>query len=162
MNVKGKRLKKFRDIARFLKGNGHFLVLALAAGMLTTMFNALTPQIIRYTVDHLTGEGTEDSGFFGKIFAQLLGTDIQGNFLIMAAVAVLVSASCAGIFTYISNVSLAKGSEGFLKTMRDQLYRHIQRLPYSWHGKNRTGDIIQRCTNDVEIIRQFICSSLWK
>ena len=160
MNVKGKRLKKFRDIARFLKGNGHFLVLALAAGMLTTMFNALTPQIIRYTVDHLTGEGTEDSGFFGKIFAQLLGTDIQGNFLIMAAVAVLVSASCAGIFTYISNVSLAKGSEGFLKTMRDQLYRHIQRLPYSWHGKNRTGDIIQRCTNDVEIIRQFICSQL--
>ena len=78
----------------------------------------------------------------------------------MAAVAVLVSASCAGIFTYISNVSLAKGSEGFLKTMRDQLYRHIQRLPYSWHGKNRTGDIIQRCTNDVEIIRQFICSQL--
>ena len=160
MNVKGKRLKKFRDIARFLKGNGHFLVLALAAGMLTTMFNALTPQIIRYTVDHLTGEGTEDSGFFGKIFAQLLGTNIQGNFLIMAAVAVLVSASCAGIFTYISIVSLAKGSEGFLKTMRDQLYRHIQRLPYSWHGKNRTGDIIQRCTNDVEIIRQFICSQL--
>ena len=25
MNVKGKRLKKFRDIARFLKGNGHLL-----------------------------------------------------------------------------------------------------------------------------------------
>ncbi len=160
MNVEGKRLKKFRDIARFLKGNGHFLVLALAAGMLTTIFNALTPQIIRFTVDHLTGEGSSDGGFFGNILSRILGGNIHGNFLIPAAIAVLVSASCAGIFTYVSNVSLSKGSEGFLKTMRDQLYRHIQRLPYSWHGQNRTGDIIQRCTNDVEIIRQFICSQL--
>ena len=160
MNPTKKRTKKFRDIARFLKGNGHFLVLALAAGMLTTMFNALTPQIIRYTVDHLTGEGSQDSGLFGNIFSAILGNDPSGNFLLLAAIAVLVSASCAGIFTYASNVCLSKGSEGFLKTMRDQLYRHIQRLPYSWHGKNKTGDIIQRCTNDVEIIRQFICSQL--
>ena len=50
-------LRKFRSIARFLKGSSHFLVLALAAGMLNTMFNALTPQIIRHTVDALTGEG---------------------------------------------------------------------------------------------------------
>ena len=160
MNVSGKRTKKFRDIARFLKGNGHFLVLALAAGMLTTVFNALTPQIIRYTVDHLTGGYTRDDGLFGTLFKALLGSDLNGNFLLFAAIAVLISASCAGIFTYFSNVWLSKGSEGFLKTMRDQLYRHIQRLPYSWHGKNRTGDIIQRCTNDVEIIRQFICSQL--
>ena len=99
MNVSGKRTKKFRDIARFLKGNGHFLVLALAAGMLTTIFNALTPQIIRYTVDHLTGEGANNGGFFENILGTLLGNDIKGNFLLFAAIAVLVSASCAGIFT---------------------------------------------------------------
>ena len=143
MSVLQKRLKKFRDIARFLKGSTHFLLLALAAGMLTTMFNALTPQIIRYTVDRLTGD-------------QWPG----GNFLLLAAAAVVISASCAGVFTYFSNVCMAKGSEGFLKTMRDQLYRHIQRLPYTWHGQNKTGDIIQRCTNDVEIIRAFICNQL--
>lgn len=161
MNASGKSMKKFRDIARFLKGSGHFLILALAAGMLTTLFNALTPQIIRFTVDHLTGEGTSGDGIIQAVFSQFLPDgQLQGNFLILAAVAVLISASCAGIFTYFSNVFMAKGSEGFLKSMRDQLYRHIQRLPYSWHGKNRTGDIIQRCTNDVEIIRQFICSQL--
>lgn len=143
MSVLQKRFKKFRDIARFLRGSAHFLLLALAAGMLTTMFNALTPQIIRYTVDRLTGE-------------QRPG----GNFLLLAAAGVVVSATCAGVFTYCSNVCMAKGSEGFLKTMRDQLYRHIQKLPYTWHGQNKTGDIIQRCTNDVEIIRAFLCNQL--
>ena len=145
------------------KGSGHFLILALAAGMLTTLFNALTPQIIRFTVDHLTGEGTSGDGIIQAVFSQFLPDgQLQGNFLILAAAAVLISASCAGIFTYFSNVFMAKGSEGFLKSMRDQLYRHIQRLPYSWHGKNRTGDIIQRCTNDVEIIRQLYAASSWK
>ena len=102
-------LRKFRSIARFLKGSAHFLVLALAAGMLNTMFNALTPQIIRHTVDALTGEG----GYPGT------------RFLLLAAAAVVVSASLAGIFTYASSICISKGSEGFLKTMRDQLYRHI-------------------------------------
>lgn len=65
-----RRMKKFRDIARFLKGSTHFLLLALAAGMLTTMFNALTPQIIRYTVDRLTSEAWQG-----------------GNYLLLAAAA---------------------------------------------------------------------------
>ena len=160
MDPSAKSMKKFRDIARFLRGNGHFLILALIAGMLTTMFNALTPQIIRFTVDHLTGEAGGTDGFFSVLYEKIFGNSSDGSFLIPAAAAVLISATCAGIFTYVGNVCLSKGSEGFLKSMRDQLYRHIQRLPYSWHTKNRTGDIIQRCTNDVEIIRQFICTQL--
>ena len=143
-----KRWKKLGDIARFLKGNTHFLVLALLAGMLNTAFNALTPQIIRYTVDHLTGQAATE------------GWGRDGRFLAVAAAAVVASAVAAGIFTYVSSICLAKGSEGFLKSMRDQLYRHIQKLPYTWHVAHKTGDIIQRCTNDVEIIRNFVCNQL--
>ena len=115
---------------------------------MNTAFNALTPQIIRYTVDHLTGQAATE------------GWGRDGRFLAVAAAAVVASAVAAGIFTYVSSICLAKGSEGFLKSMRDQLYRHIQKLPYTWHGQNKTGDIIQRCTNDVEIIRAFLCNQL--
>lgn len=142
--IMDKQLKKFRGIARFLKGNLHFLILALFAGMLNTAFNSLTPQIIRYTVDHIVD----------------LGAAGNTRFLLYAALAVLASAAAAGFFTYLSNIWNAKGSEGFMKTMRDSLFRHIQRLPCSWHMKNKTGDIIQRCTNDVETIRSFLCTQL--
>ena len=40
--------------------------------------------------------------------------------------------------------------------MRDELYAHIQKLPYKWHAENSTGDIIQRCTSDVESIKVFV------
>lgn len=44
--------------------------------------------------------------------------------------------------------------------MRDFLFTHVQRLPMKWHDKNQTGDIIQRCTSDVEVIRNFVVTQL--
>ena len=40
--------------------------------------------------------------------------------------------------------------------MRDRLYAHLQTLPYDYHVKAKTGDLIQRCTSDVETIRRFL------
>jgi len=47
-----------------------------------------------------------------------------------------------------------------VKNMRDKLFSHIQHLPFSWHMKNQTGDIIQRCTSDVETIKNFVAEQL--
>ena len=44
--------------------------------------------------------------------------------------------------------------------MRDQLFSHIQHLPFSWHMKNRTGDIIQRCTSDIDTTRNFVSEQM--
>ena len=44
--------------------------------------------------------------------------------------------------------------------MRDQLFSHIQHLPFSWHMKNKTGDIIQRCTSDIETMKNFLSEQL--
>lgn len=138
-----KRMKKIGSITQFLKGSFYLLLLALISSMLNTAFHALTPQIIRHAVDALTGQGS------------------GGRYMLfLSAIGVMVSASCAGIFTYCSKICMAKGSEGFLKNIRDELYRHIQHLPYTWHVKNKTGDIIQRCINDVEVIRNFVCNQM--
>ena len=44
--------------------------------------------------------------------------------------------------------------------MRDALFSHVQRLPMEWHDRHQTGDIIQRCTSDVEVIRNFVVTQL--
>jgi ATP-binding cassette subfamily B protein len=41
-----------------------------------------------------------------------------------------------------------------------ELYGHIQRLPYAWHVSIQTGDIIQRCTSDVEVLRNFLTNQM--
>ena len=47
-----------------------------------------------------------------------------------------------------------------MESLRNTLFGHIQRLPYAWHNSHQTGDIIQRCTQDVELIRRFVNEQL--
>ena len=75
--------------------------------------------------------------------------------LILAAVALL-----SGAAMFVSRYHTARAGENFAKNMRDTLFAHVQKLPMSWHDKNQTGDIIQRCTSDVEVIRNFVVTQL--
>ena len=61
---------------------------------------------------------------------------------------------------YCFRVFNTKASETLVKNMRDSLFSKIERLPFSWHMKNRTGDIIQRCTSDIETMRNFVSEQL--
>ena len=143
-----RKTDKFRIIFRFLKGNIRFFVGTLVFSVLFTACNALIPQIVKYTADHiLVMDGIPD------------GLSVRQT-LLLAAILVGVSAICSGVFNYLSKMCLAKGSENFLKSIRDTLYHHTQYLPFSWHVKHQTGEIIQRCTSDVEVIRNFVCRQL--
>ena len=148
-SMKSKRkTDKFRIIFRFLKGNIRFLVGTLVFSVLFTACNALIPQIVKYTADHiLVLDGIPD------------GLNVR-QALLLAAMLVVAAAVLSGIFNYLSKMCLAKGSENFLKSIRDTLYHHTQYLPFSWHVQHQTGEIIQRCTSDVEVIRNFVCRQL--
>ena len=147
METKNKT-EKFRIIFRFLKGNIRFFVGTLLFSVLFTACNALIPQIVKYTADHiLVQDGIPE------------GLNV-GQTLLLAVLLVAASAVLSGVFNYLSKMCLAKGSENFLKSIRDTLYHHTQYLPFSWHVKHQTGELIQRCTSDVEVIRNFVCRQL--
>lgn len=118
---------------------------AVAASLITTIFNALTPQIFRFTIDSV-----------------LEGNDypyLAEHLWIMALILIGV-ALFSGAAMYVSRYHTAKAGENFAKNMRDALFAHVQKLPMKWHDKHQTGDIIQRCTSDVEVIRNFVVTQL--
>ena len=61
-----------------------------------------------------------------------------------------------GVFTYVKGRLSAVASENIAQSLRERLYAHLQRLPFAYHVKAETGDLIQRCTSDVETIRRFL------
>lgn len=152
--------EKLELVVRYLRGNWGFFAAALLCACLGMVFNALTPQIIRITVDSVLGEEEAQLGILsGLIDLGWLKSD-PIRALWLAAGAVVVVAVLRGVCTYGQRVNLSKGSEGFVKKIRDDLYRHIQHLDFEWHTAHATGDIIQRCTSDVDVIRNFVCTQL--
>lgn len=152
--------EKLELVARYLRGNWGFFAAALLCACLGMVFNALTPQIIRITVDSVLGEEEAQLGILSGLIdlGWLKSEPIRALWL--AAGAVVVVAMLRGVCTYGQRVNLSKGSEGFVKKIRDDLYRHIQHLDFEWHTAHATGDIIQRCTSDVDVIRNFVCTQL--
>lgn len=54
----------------------------------------------------------------------------------------------------------AIASENIARTLRNDVYAHLQHLSYDYHVKAETGDLIQRCTSDVDMVRRFLATQL--
>ena len=159
MNPKKKK-GHFSMIWRFLRKYVWIFVLTLLFSMLNTVFQSLTPQVVRYTVDSVLGGEPFPEALTRFVPEEVLRALPPMTALLLAAGAILLISVCSGLCTYGSRMGTAKGSEGFVKSLRDALFRHIQQLPYAWHVKHQTGEIIQRCTSDVEVVRNFVTNQM--
>lgn len=131
--------------AQFFTGAKKYFVLAIIASFVTTALNSLTPQIFRFTIDSVLGDGRYPY--------------LSEHLWIMALV-LIGTAVLSGGSMYVSQANTAMAGENFAKNLRDALFTHVQKPPMNWHDKNQTGDIIQRCTSDVEVIRNFVVTQL--
>lgn len=153
--------RKLSLIARFLYKSKRYFAVALVSAALMAFADMLNPQIIRVALDNVIGGKEADLPRFVESLIESIGgfEFLKQNLWIMALAIVAVAAvKVTGQFCF--RVFNTKASETLVKTMRDTLYSHIERLPFSWHMKNRTGDIIQRCTSDIDMVRMFISEQM--
>ena len=65
-----------------------------------------------------------------------------------------------GFFTYLRGRWAAEASEGIARQVRHRLFEHLERLPCAYHDRADTGDLVQRCSSDVETVRVFMSSQV--
>lgn len=159
--MKQKKENNFPLVAQYMKGNIRFFLTAMLCSVLVTVCNATTPQIISVTIDSILGNEDYTLPAILARFTTLetLRSDL-GRTLLLAALAIILVTAIGGVGNFGIRTATARGSEGFVKGLRDALFSHIQRLPYRWHVQHQTGEIIQRCTSDVEVIRNFFTNQL--
>jgi len=134
-------------------------IIAMAFGYVL-MFGV--PLIAKYAIDAILSNGDLDAPAW---LYQLAGTISSGapnmlDYLILAALtSVLLTASAGGLL-YVRGRCAAIGSEGIARLLRDKVFHHLEHLPSSYHDKSDTGDLVQRCTSDVETLRVFLAAQV--
>ena len=141
----GDKNGKIQLILRFSKGTRGCFIIILLASLASTLLNSLIPRIFGFTIDRVL---VEDGIPYLKEHIWLISLEVIGIALVN------------GIMIYLYRSQTAKAGETFAKNMRDILFAHVQRLPMKWHDGVQTGDIIQRCTADVETIRNFVVTQV--
>ena len=124
-------------------------------------FSFLGPQIIRYTIDSVIGKAPLDApAFVLNLVERMGGLAVLRHNIWICALLTLAVAFASGICDMIRMYASIEIGETVAWRLRNTLYAHIQRLPYEWHVGCQTGDIIQRCTTDVDNVRNFIHNQL--
>ncbi|WP_077368787.1 ABC transporter ATP-binding protein [Anaerosalibacter sp. Marseille-P3206] len=153
-------MKGLKSIFKFMKGNKHIYVLSIVSIILATFFTILGPLLIRLTIDSIIGNETINKEILLKLVDFLGGKEyLKSNIWIIGLILIGLTA-LRGLFLYLKNTLSSKASENTAKTIREEMYDHIQRLPYEYHVNADTGDLIQRCSSDVETIRRFLAVQL--
>ena len=163
--TKAEKRQKNREtralMMRFLKGSKGLFCVSMLCAALAALADMISPQIIRAAIDNaLGGREPEFPAWVMRRVDALGGFAWLGAHLWVMALAVVAVAAVKVTSQYIFRVSNTAASETLVKTMRDTAFSHIEHLPFSWHMKNRTGDIIQRCTSDIDTMKNFVSEQL--
>lgn len=158
-------MKQFRSrrqlLFYFLQGSKKYFFGSIVFACLSSLFDLLNPKIIQFAVDYVIGHSDGEIPFYFQPFIDAAGgLDVVRQHLPWVAFAVLVVALLGAGFRYLFTLFNSMGAESLVETIRNRLFEQILYLPYAWHSQNHSGDIIQRCTSDVETIKIFVSEQL--
>jgi ATP-binding cassette subfamily B multidrug efflux pump len=167
----------FQNLGRAIRFLGHYRNIALAAYValfLSTGAQLLVPQLLQNILDAVTQ---------GMVAQQISQTpaDVQAGLLAQAGMTaaeldqilsnplaplywaialILVLAVVRGFFAFAQSYMSEKAGQSVAFDFRNDLFAKIQRLSFSYHDRNRTGQLMIRATDDVEKVRIFIGQGL--
>src|SRR5258707_5129766 len=111
-------------------------------GAITVLFNnglwVLSPQVVRRAIDDLNRHG------------------ITQHKIVVYSALLIVLALGKGVFQFLTGWLVIGVSREIEYDLRNDMFRHLESLSYSYYQKNRTGDIMARATNDLNAVRMLL------
>jgi len=156
-NKEQKKKGNFTFLFKIMLGNWRFFWTCVITMALGVGLSYITPKIVGVTIDSVIG--TLDFNLPQQLkdyILQLGGRDFLLTHLFICGLLVFAVAVFSAVFNYIRNYSGAQLAQHLSYKLRKTLFGHIQRLPFSWHKSIQTGDIMQRCSSDVDTICNFV------
>ena len=158
----------------YLKNHKRVALIAYTSLIISTGAMLMVPQLVQNILDAITNGfiakelGSVPSAYLPAALAKLGWTAAQYDqfkngaeqALILAGVLILGFSILRGVFAFSQSWNSERISQGIAYDMRNQLFSKIQRLSFSYHDRNQTGQLMVRATDDVEKLRMFIGQGL--
>jgi ATP-binding cassette subfamily B protein len=145
-----------KAVLRYTRGYRLPILLGFLLLFCELVISFVQPLVLSVTIDSvLDSKPLSAPWYFSWLIDALGGIETIKRSLWIMAATIVAFQLILGVVRYFKAQCNNVSGEGIVKSMRDRLYAHVQRLPYAWHANAQTGDIIQRATNDMETVRRF-------
>ena len=86
--------------------------------------------------------------------------DHASAYLVLSGVAAVLLTAVGAGFMYLRGRWAAVASEALAQRVRNALFARLHNLPAAFFDRADTGDLVQRCSSDVETVRLFLSSQV--
>jgi ATP-binding cassette, subfamily B, multidrug efflux pump len=159
---------------RYLRRHPRSTIIAYAALLLATMAQLAVPQLVQNMIDAVqNGDWLNIYNSFpaegrdaylngiGRSLSQITAAHTAAEqLLINAALIIVAFAAVKAVFSFLQTFMAETTSQGLAFDFRNEIFAKIQRLSFSYHDRNQTGQLMVRATDDVEKVRLFIAQGL--
>ena len=130
--------KSLRPLYPYLKKYRRGFMVGTLCVLLLNGIAVQSPQVIRVALDYLQKGGRSSQKL---VFYALL----------MVAIAL-----SKGVFQFLTRWIVIGISRDIEFDLRNDLFKHLERLSYPYYQRTRTGDIMARATNDLNAVRMLL------
>jgi ATP-binding cassette subfamily B multidrug efflux pump len=128
----------------FIKYKFHFL-LGILITIVAQIFSNFTPNLIGDAIRVI------ENGINHKIT-----TDIAKTQLITISLKIIGTTLAAGVLTFLMRQTLIVMSRHVEFDLKNEIFRHYEGLDQNFYKRNRTGDLMNRISEDVGKVRMYV------
>ena len=153
--------RNHRLLASLLRENLRYFLGAGILAILSVFLGFFTPAVLAEVLDnYLQGLPSRLPAFLAEAVEALGGRQFMRANLWLPGLALVMISVVSGACNFLKSRWTSIGAENSARRLRNDLYAHLQELPFSYHAKAATGDLVQRCTSDVDMVRRFMSMQL--
>ena len=153
--------KQWNGLLDFYRGHRVRFIGAVLFSILSAILSLTLPLVLQFVVDSvLSTKAPQFPAPLTALFYELGGREWMLANLWLPGLIIVAIAVVDGLLVYCFGKWISIFAEDGVRRMRKKLFSHIQNLSFTYHAQAETGDLIQRCTSDVETINKFFNTQL--
>ncbi len=139
-------MKELKHLNKYFFKYRKRIIIGIIITIVSKLFTVFVPKLIGSTIDIVNNQienPEKDISFFKS--------EILENIFLIVGTAVI-----AGLLTFLMRQTIINVSRYIEFDLKNEIYKHYQELSLNFYKKNRTGDLMNRISEDVQKVRMYV------
>lgn len=142
-------MKALKHLNKYFFKYKYSLVIGIVITIISKVFALFTPRLIGASINVVSDY------LDGNIAKSVFKSELSTNVLYIVGAAII-----AGLFTFLMRQTIINVSRHIEFDLKNEIYKHYQVLSLSFYKANRTGDLMNRISEDVGKVRMYVGPAL--
>lgn len=138
-------MKELQFLNKYFYKYKYQLLLGILITIIARVFSLVMPEYVQYSLDAVENHILAGNNDFEAVKKKLI------NYILI----IVGSAFLSGIFTFWMRQTIINISRYIEFDLKNEIFKQYERLSQNFYKKNRTGDLMNRVSEDVSRVRMY-------